>query len=70
MCSFTSTLLQALLLLFHKVYQALFFFTQKVPGKKKVPGNQVPRFPHIPHPWGVAVLEGGDPLDRGAALER
>ena len=47
---FTSTLFQALHLLFHKVYQALFIFTQKVPGKKKVPGNQVPQFPHIPHP--------------------
>ena len=47
---FTSTLFHALPVLLNKVYQTLFSLYAKKAWQKKVPGNQVPRFPHIPHP--------------------
>ena len=37
--------------LLNKVYRTLFSLYAKSAWQKKVPGNQVPRFPHIPHPW-------------------
>ena len=59
--SFTSTPFQALFIFSQQVpgkivsftsapFQALSIFSQKVPGKKKVPGSQDPRIPHILHP--------------------
>jgi len=51
MCSLLPHFSRHFICCFTKFTRHFSLLHKKCLAKKKVPGNQVPKFPHIPHPW-------------------